>query len=194
MNDQDLAGLIVVIVSLLLFVVLPLIVDWIDSRPREGVANDRLAMRALAQHSKLMNGEKGAEYGNYQPIDLDSDDVLKFATVTLPDELDIEAHWAAKCLRNAKVAAELRERSAWMYESSRKYDWGESGQVRKLYYISQSGKYSQIAEEIERDGLDEVLDRLCRELDDLGGWDGRMYTHRASLTEAVSVLSGEPIA
>lgn len=194
MNDQDLAGLIVVIVSLLLFVVLPLIGDWIDSRPRKGVANDRLAMRALAQHSKLMNGEKGAEYGNYQPIDLDSDDVLKFATVTLPDELDIESHWAAKRLRDAKVAAELRERSAWMYESSRKYDWGESGQVRKLYYTSQSGKYSQIAEEIERDGLDEVLDRLCRELDDLGGWDGRMYTHRASLTEAVSVLSGEPIA
>ncbi|SIL63498.1 hypothetical protein [Mycobacteroides abscessus] len=194
MSEQDLAGIITLIVLLVLFVIVPVVEDWLDSRPRKSVIADRLAMRALAQHSKLMNGEPGAEYGNYQPVDLDSDEVLRHSTITLPDEVDIESHWAAKSLRNAAVAVELRKRSKTMKESSKKFDWGDNDQVRKLHYLSQSAHYARLASEVEELGLDTVLARLRRELDGIGGWDGRMYTSRAALAEQVSVLSGEPIA
>ncbi|OHU63966.1 hypothetical protein [Mycobacteroides chelonae] len=194
MSEQDLAGMITLIVLLALFVVVPVVEDWLDGRPRKSVIADRLAMRALAQHSKLMNGEPGAEYGNYQPVDLDSDEVLRHSTITLPDEVDIESHWAAKSLRNAAVAVELRKRSKTMKESSKKFDWDDNGQVRKLHYLSQSAQYARLASEVEEFGLDTVLERLRRELDGIGGWDGRMYTSRAALAEQVSVLSGDPIA
>ncbi|QSN19599.1 hypothetical protein I3U41_16865 [Mycobacteroides abscessus subsp. abscessus] len=81
--------------------------SWFGWFDRMSIGDDRLAMRALTQHSKLMSGEKGAEYGNYQPVDLDSDDVLKFATVTLPDVLNCESHWAWEILKRNRVVSTL---------------------------------------------------------------------------------------
>ena len=100
--------------------------SWFGWFDRMSIGDDRLAMRALAQHSKLMNGEKGAEYGNYQPIDLDSDDVLKFATVTLPDELDIESHWGSELLSRPPIVQRLRDKADLYLRLAERHPQSES--------------------------------------------------------------------
>ncbi|QSM02400.1 hypothetical protein PROPHIGD86-1_148 [Mycobacterium phage prophi86-1] len=127
--------------------------SWFGWFDRMSISDDRLAMRALAQHSKLMKGEPGAEYGNYQPIDLDSDDVLKFATVTLPNELDIESHWGTELLRRAPIVDKLRE-NAYHYARLAKL-FPDSDSRHEL----RSAFLSLYADSVDRDGTAEAISR-----------------------------------
>ncbi|SKM19729.1 Uncharacterised protein [Mycobacteroides abscessus subsp. massiliense] len=79
---------------------------------------DRLSMRALAQHARLMDGIEGAEFGDYRPVNLDSDEVLKYATVDLPRAVDIEKHWAYEVLRSARMVEILLTKSHQAFEDA----------------------------------------------------------------------------
>lgn len=98
---------------------------WVDGLFRRAIG-DHFRERALAQHARLMIGVKGAEFGDFQPIDLDSDDVLKFATVTLPDELDIESHWGSELLRRPPIVQRLRDKADLYLRLAERHPHSES--------------------------------------------------------------------
>lgn len=87
----------------------------------------RMVKKAWTQHRDLMSGKQEAQHGDYSPINLDSDDVLKYATIDLPQLLDI--HWSTQklvalneghiCARCGKYATELHYSS----DSISSYIW-----------------------------------------------------------------------
>ncbi|MEC4857233.1 hypothetical protein R2325_16890 [Mycobacteroides chelonae] len=98
-------------VALGLLAIAFLIVNRFAVRIFDRAVEDCLSMRALAQHSKLMDGVEGAEFGDYRPINLDSDEVLKYATIDLPRAADIEKHWAFEVLRTVRTVEILLAKS-----------------------------------------------------------------------------------
>ncbi|WP_131823874.1 hypothetical protein [Mycobacteroides abscessus] len=162
---------------------------------------DCLSMRALAQHSKLMDGVEGAEFGDYQPINLDSDEVLKHATINLPRMVDVEKHWAYEVLRSARMVETLLTKSDQAFKDADDALASTSRHRMDRYYRYRdlANGYASDARMVEENGrLDQlrVLERGLSELQssiDSGPRlpaDHHLYDQAAMLRARINTLKG----